>query len=146
MLEKIGYIYKITSPNGKVYIGQTFDLSRRKSRYKRLDCKQQPKIFNSILKYRWELHLFEIIEEIKEIKETLNDREKYWISFYDSMNNGLNCTGGGDSKLISKETIEKIRKSKLGKTSPNKGKKMSDEQKKKISNSMLGNSNNRYCK
>ena len=146
-MDKNGFIYKITSPSGRVYIGQTLDLSRRKSKYKRLDCKQQPKIFNSIEKYSWESHLFEIIEEIQNPdKKSLNEREKYWIEYFNSMENGLNCTGGGDSKSISPETIEKIRQSKIGKTSPNKGNKMSDEQKQKISKSMLGNSNNRYCK
>lgn len=139
-----GYIYKITSPSGKVYIGQTLDISRRKSRYKRLDCKQQPKIFSSIEKYTWESHKFEILEEAD--KSLLNDREKFWIEFFDSLNDGLNCTGGGDSKKISPETIEKIRQSKLGKPSPNRGKSMSDEQKEKISKSMIGNKNNRFSK
>ncbi len=141
---KNGYIYKITSPSGKVYIGQTRDISRRKSKYKRLDCKQQPKIFNSIEKYSWELHKFEVVEEVE--SSFLNEREKYWIEYFDSLENGLNCTGGGDSKKISPETIEKIRQSKLGKPSPNKGKSMSDEQKKKISKSMIGNKNNRFNK
>lgn len=142
---KKSYIYKITSPSGKIYIGQTIDLIRRKSKYKRLDCKQQPKVFNSIVKYTWELHIFEVIEEISDTdKSSLNEREQYWISYYDSMNNGLNCTGGGDSKIISSETIEKIRNSKLGKPSPNKGKSMSDEQKEKIRKSMMNNRNNRY--
>lgn len=141
---KNGFIYKITSPSGKVYIGQTLDLIRRKSKYKRLDCKQQPKIFNSIEKYSWESHTFEVIEEVN--STSLNEREQYWITFFNSLENGLNCTGGGDSRKISPETIEKIRQSKLGKPSPNKGRTMSDEQKRKISESMVGNNNNRFCK
>lgn len=141
---KNGFIYKITSPSGKVYIGQTIDLIRRKSKYKRLDCEQQPKIFNSIEKYSWESHTFEVIEEVD--SNSLNEREQYWITFFNSLEDGLNCTGGGDSKKISPETIEKIRQSKLGKPSPNKGRSMSDEQKRKISESMFGNKNNRFCK
>jgi group I intron endonuclease len=143
-MDKKGYIYKITSPSGKVYIGQTINLVRRKSKYKRIDCKQQPKIFNSIEKYGWDYHIFEVIEVLD--IDILNEREKYWIEYFNSLENGLNCTGGADSKKISAETIEKIRNSKLGKTSPNKGKKMSEEQKLKISQSMIGNTNNRYCK
>lgn len=110
-------------------------------------CKQQPKIYNSIKKYSWEAHLFEIIEKIEfsDISE-LNEKEKYWIKYFNSLNEGLNCTGGGDSKEISPETIEKIRRSKLGKPSPNKGKKLNEEQLKRKSISMLGNTNNRYCK
>lgn len=143
---KKGYIYKITSPSGKVYIGQTIDLVRRKSKYKRLCCKQQPKIYNSIIKYGWENHTFEVIELIDYDKYLLNEREIFWINEYNSFNDGLNLTAGGDSKEVSEETKEKIRLSKLGKPSPNKGKKMTDEQKNKISQKMLGNTNNRYSK
>lgn len=142
---KTGYIYKIVSPSGKLYIGQTIDLVRRKSKYRRLSCKQQPKIYNSLLKYGWENHIFEIIEKVEFVdKSILNEREIFWIKEFNSFEDGLNLTAGGDSKEISEETREKIRLSKLGKTSPNKGKKMSDEQKKKISKKMLGNTNNRY--
>ena len=143
---KKGYIYKITSPSGKIYIGQTIDLVRRKSKYKRLCCKQQPKIYNSIIKYGWEKHIFEVIESIDYDKFLLNEREIFWINEYNSFNDGLNLTAGGDSKEVSNETKEKIRLSKLGKPSPNKGKKMTDEQKNKISQKMLGNTNNRYSK
>ena len=144
-MEKIGYIYKITSPSGKVYIGQTLDLKKRERSYTTSNCKQQPKIFNSIQKYGWEEHSFEVIEEVLD-REVLNEREKYWIEYFNSMNEGLNCTGGADSKLISPETIEKIRQSKLGKPSPNKGKKLSEEQKKRVSERLMGNTNNRYSK
>lgn len=140
------YIYKITSPSGKIYIGQTIDLVKRLNKYKSSNCKQQPKIFNSIKKYGWELHTFEIIEEVSNNRVFLNEREKFWIEHFDCMNNGLNCTGGADSKVISLETIEKIRQSKIGKPSPNKGKEMSEEQKNKIRESMMGNTNNRYFK
>lgn len=139
------YIYKITSPSGKIYIGQTINLKKREMQYRTGNCYQQPKITNSINKYGWDSHIFEVIEELSD-KISLNEREKYWIEYFDSMRNGLNCTGGADSKEISQETIEKIRQSKLGKPSPNKGKKMSDEQKDKIRKSMLGNTNNRYFK
>lgn len=140
-----GFIYKITSPSDKIYIGQTVDVVRRKRKYETLKCEQQPKIYNSIKKYGWDLHLFEIIEErFFDNKKEMNEREMFWITEFNSLNEGLNCTGGGDSKEISYETIEKIRLSKIGKTSPNKGKKMSEEQKQKISLAMKGNKNNRY--
>lgn len=42
-----GYIYKITSPSGKKYIGQTVKLKERIYYYKTLRCKKQSKIFNS---------------------------------------------------------------------------------------------------
>jgi len=74
---KLGYIYKITSPSSKVYIGQTINISNRKCHYKKLHCHKQKSIYNSINKYGWENHLFEIIEEVS--NEQLNDREKHWI-------------------------------------------------------------------
>ena len=38
------FLNKIVSPSGKIYIGQTIDLYRRKMKYKGLRCEQQPKI------------------------------------------------------------------------------------------------------
>ena len=44
MKQKYGYIYKLESPSGKIYIGKTFNLKKRFSEYKCLNCKNQ-KIF-----------------------------------------------------------------------------------------------------
>ena len=35
---------------------------------------------------------FEIIEECKKDSQILNEREKYWIKYYDSFNNGYNSS------------------------------------------------------
>lgn len=60
-------IYKITSPSGKVYIGQSVNVYKRWYSYNNLiKCKRnsiQPKVKNSFLKYGKENHIFEIIEE-----------------------------------------------------------------------------------
>ena len=135
-----GYIYKITSPSNKIYIGQTINLYKRKSDYKNKQCKLQIKLYNSILKYGWEQHKFEIIEEICDIinyKEIANNKEIYWIEFYNSLKNGLNCTIGGDKSRLgikhSNETKEKLRLANLGNTKgkANKGRIQSDEEKNK---------------
>ena len=34
-------IYKITSPNDKIYIGQSIDIDRRFIQYQKLKCKKQ---------------------------------------------------------------------------------------------------------
>lgn len=143
---RFGVIYKITSPNGKIYIGQTVQLDIRKIHYKNLHCKKQCKIYNSISKYGWSDHSFEIIEQIGECE--LNQREQYWINFYDSFNNGLNLTTGGDSPKRSEESNKKISESKKGeknwmygrkgKLHHNFGKKSSDETIKKLKDSHLG--------
>lgn len=56
-------IYKITNPEGKVYIGQSTNIENRKIYYMYLKSKRQPKIYESIKKYGWEQHKFDIIEE-----------------------------------------------------------------------------------
>lgn len=150
---RTAYIYKITSPSGKIYIGQTINLDKRKTKYKNLHCKGQNKIYNSLIKYGWDNHLFEVIDqfEYKDNKQFLNEREIFWVEFYDSYNNGLNLTMGGDNnigKIISEETREKLRKSSTNKKHTeetkekiriaNKGRKLSVDIKEKIQIANIG--------
>lgn len=93
-MSKIG-IYKYTNKiNGQIYIGQSSDIS---SRYEQhiYDAAKRAKtvIDKAIQKYGIENFNFEIIEECS--KEELDSREKYWIQYYDSYNNGYNSTIGG---------------------------------------------------
>lgn len=109
-------IYKITSISGKIYIGSSVDLIKRKSSYKMLSCKSQIKLYNSLKKHGWENHKFEILEEC-EFKD-LYPLERAWGLFYNVLGeSGLNCKlpGYGEFKaLISLETCLKISKSRLG--------------------------------
>jgi len=124
-------IYKITSPNGKIYIGQSVEIARRKSYYKRGKCSGQPLIYNSLKKYGWEAHKFEVLCECKE--DELNDLEVYYIELYQSFNSkfGLNLQSGGSVGKHSEETKLKISKA-------NTGKKASIETRKKQSDSWKG--------
>jgi group I intron endonuclease len=81
-------IYKITNPKGKVYIGQSIDIERRFKEYKKLQCNQSIKIFNSLKKYGWEAHIFEILEEC--LLEQLNEKEESYILLFNSHIQGLN--------------------------------------------------------
>jgi group I intron endonuclease len=81
-------IYKITSPSGRVYIGQSINIERRFRYYKGVACKEQIKIYNSLLKYGVDAHIFEILE-LCDIEE-LNNRERHYQDLYDSVANGLN--------------------------------------------------------
>lgn len=112
-------IYKITNPNGKIYIGQSVCIENRFSRYKRGNCKGQSAIYSSIVKYGFENHVFEIIETFANcdnIKDILNDREIYYITLYNSISpNGLNLKEGGLSGTHTKETREKLRMANSGK-------------------------------
>ena len=64
-------IYKLTSPSGKCYIGQSTDMVQRILKYKRLQCKSQIKLYNAIQKYGFEnfkretLFTYEYTEEGK---------------------------------------------------------------------------------
>lgn len=110
-------IYKITSPSGKVYIGEAINIHRRWKHYKGLHCKRQPPLYNSLIKYSVAEHTFEIIEECE--NGDLKCRERYWQEFYDVLGeNGLNCqyTECGSKKQVhTQETKDKIGKANLGK-------------------------------
>jgi group I intron endonuclease len=126
-------IYKIISPNGRIYIGQSIDINKRFDSYKKLKCKYQPRLYSSFLKYRVENHIFEIIEECS--IEELNTRERYWQDYYDVISKkGLNCllTSTTDKiKVISDDMKEKIR-------TKTKKYRHTDEAKNKIRKSLLG--------
>jgi group I intron endonuclease len=121
-------IYKITNPKGKIYIGQSINIKIRNNFYKTNNCKNQPKLYNSLQKHSWEQHTFEIIEECS--LEQLNEREIYWGLHYNVLGeNGLNLRLGNGRGLVSEETKQKQRKAKLGK-------KLSEEHCIKISNAL----------
>jgi group I intron endonuclease len=110
-------IYKITNPKGKIYVGKSINIDDRKRRYIiSSQIKEQPKIYNSIQKYGWEQHKFEIIEECS--LDQLNEREIYWISHYKCVEEGLNLKYGGEGGKHSVETKQKMRVIHLGKKKP----------------------------
>ena len=55
-------IYKITSPTGRVYIGESKDILKRWASYEKLNCEVQPKLHRSLIKYGVDEHTFEILE------------------------------------------------------------------------------------
>ena len=75
-------IYKITSPEGKVYIGQTKNMLERRHQY---GCgyKSNTLLWNDIVKYGWNAFTDKVIERV-ETKEEALLREAYWISYYKS--------------------------------------------------------------
>lgn len=87
------YIYKITNIiNNKVYIGLTNDWKRRKREHfngSKIKCyidkeiSQNPKNF-----------IFEVIDQC-ESREEIEQKEIYWISYYNSYKEGYNKTTGG---------------------------------------------------
>jgi len=84
-------IYKIESPTGRVYIGQSVDINKREGSYRAMhNCKQQVRLYASLVKYSFSEHIFEVIEKCK--VEELNTRERHWQDLYDVLGEkGLNC-------------------------------------------------------
>lgn len=131
-----GYIYKtVNNVNGKIYIGQ------KKGKYNCNYFGSGKLIKQAFLKYGIESFTNEMIEQC-ETKEKLNEREKYWISKYNSFYNvgcGYNITSGGDfgditigmtnEQLISWKN--NMSKSRIGNTNCL-GNKLSNETKDKI--------------
>lgn len=101
---KIG-IYKITSPSGKIYIGQSRNISKRWNNYKYLSCKNQTKLYNSFLKYGVEKHIFEILEICTE--DILNSKEVEYVNKIPKYLS-LNIREAGDGKRMSEESIKII--------------------------------------
>ena len=117
-----GFIYKITNKvNGKSYIGQTIQ-SVKERFYQHCATKCSQAILNMVIhkaitKYGKSNFTIEVIEEVE--SANLNDRERYWIRYYDSYNNGYNSTEGGQDgiklfKNLDTESI--IREYKSGKS------------------------------
>lgn len=95
------FINKIT---GKRYIGQTNNIEKRKRGHKSESFNPKANGYNlpfhcAIRKYGWENFDFVILEEIDDSfgREYLNEREIYFISYYQSLinQNGYNYTEGG---------------------------------------------------
>ena len=87
-------IYKITDKiSGKSYIGQSIHIFTRWSEHARHI--REEKELNGI-PLEIENLTFEILELCS--VEELDDKEIYWIKYYDSYNNGFNKTSGGQRK------------------------------------------------
>lgn len=126
-------IYKITSPTGRNYIGLTSNLNNRIGKYKKMNCKNQPIVYRSFLKYGVEAHKIEVIDRFSSNIEYAYGKEMFWIRSYMASPKwgkfGLNSTDGGSGSLgmIHPESAKK----KIGDT--HRGKKWSEERKKKFS-------------
>ena len=94
-------IYKITNLiNNQCYIGKSENIEKRWSRHLSVWSNLNDKAYNyplykAIRQYGLEKFKWEVLEQCS--KEKLNEREKYWIAFYDSYKNGYNQTEGGDT-------------------------------------------------
>ena len=115
------YAYKKKSENRIVYVGQTINLSDRHKQHIRYDpynpnCKEYNyPLSRGIRKYGKDEYKLIILEDNLLLDE-LDDKEKYWIKYYDTYFHGYNQSLGGknpvkpifDDQLI-KLVIEMLR-------------------------------------
>lgn len=104
-MSNVIYAYKKKDENKIVYIGQTVNLPLRHYRHTKVDPFDEGlKEYNyplsrGIRKYGIESYDLIILED-NLLKEQLDEREKYWIQYYDTYNNGYNQTLGGNTQLM----------------------------------------------
>lgn len=99
-------IYKITSPSGKIYIGQSWNIENRWKSYYRIN-KGQRKLYYSIVKHGYDNHKFEICHELPEdiSQEVLDNYEiLYWELYKQSNKELLNIREPGRGGKLSNET------------------------------------------
>lgn len=109
-------IYKITNLiNQKKYIGQSIDIERRFKEhhinpFNTIDCANKQLFYQAIKKYGIDNFSFEVLEECK--VEELDEKEKYWIKYYNTYigwenSQGYNMTigGSGSRKINPKEVV-----------------------------------------
>lgn len=95
-------IYRIINKiNGHSYIGQSVDIERRIKHHFNSAFNNSPNnveyektLYRAIRKYGKENFDVIILEECQQ--PFLNEREKYWIEYFDTFKNGYNETVGGD--------------------------------------------------
>lgn len=103
-------IYKITNlVNGNSYVGQSVDIQKRWKREQEDANNINSHSYNYPLmrafrKYGVNNFDFQVIEECS--IEDLNEKEKFWIDYYDTFFHGYNQTLGGDTS--SREPKENI--------------------------------------
>ena len=131
-MEKIGYIYRITSPSGKSYIGQTTRFKERMDRHSLTNSKT--KLSNSIKKYGWEAHRVDILWQGECTGEQLNTLEINFIELYCNFHNGLNLTEGGEGAKGHRHSEE----AKAKMSAASKGRSKSEEHKAKLSAARKG--------
>ena len=133
-------VYKIQNTiNGKLYIGSSVNIERRfKSHKKELNEKTHNNIYlqNAWNKYGEDSFVFEVIEIVND-RETLREREQYYIEIYNSANhahgyNILSNTNVGLGVSASDEIRAKISRQCTGSKNGHYGKKHSDTTKEQI--------------
>lgn len=141
-------VYRLRSPSGRSYIGQTSLLFEERLKKHSTDATKKKlhySICRAIRKYGLENFQKEIVYQTKD-KEDCSEMEKFFINHFNSFSNGYNLSLGGESgsfgckwseeskkkvtgRKLSSTTVERMKMNRVGM----KGKRHSEETKRKIS-------------
>lgn len=137
-------IYKITSPDGKIYIGQSTELAKRFRAHRNNSVlKKGVRLLNSFLQHGANNHDFEVLVNCE--KDDLNRLERFYQEKYDVLSdNGLNDSliGFGDIKTVYSDRVKKRKSEQMkGKPSHLRGTQRTDEQKNHHKQYMLNKEN-----
>lgn len=161
LLPKFVCIYLIKNQiNGKIYIGKALNLRTRfcGHRHSVSDKLNKTHIANAFRKYGFENFEVKILEHYPSrnpfIEKYILERESFWIRFYQSYKRDIgynlcefsNDRSGMKFGPLSDEHRKKIRESKLGEKNPFFGRKVSEEHKRKMKKLNSGKNNFFYGK
>lgn len=105
----MAYIYKITNPDGKIYVGQTVSFRKRLVGYAKYATNNAPQsiLVESIRKHGFENHVFQLLEMNVPIEKAA-ERESYWIKYFNSL---MSCNPKGmNTKLFDKTVLHRASK------------------------------------
>lgn len=113
MNNNVIYAYKKISDDKIVYVGQTVNLNNRDYRHKKIDPYDDTlKEYNyplsrGIRKYGENEYELIILEDNLQ-RDQLNEREKYWIKYYDTYYHGYNQSLGGQNPVMVKHNEDEV--------------------------------------
>lgn len=145
-----GIIYKATGPDGRVYVGQTtksLKERKRKHQFRAYKGDKRTAFQVALMELGFDSFQWDKIDHADN-QEELDQKEKYWISHYQSDNpaHGYNHTNGGIKTVYSSEARRKISEAMKGKPSRRKGKHLSEEHRRKISEAQKGEKHHNFGK
>ena len=139
----MGFIYKLTFPSEKSYIGQTIrDIHKRLEEHPvKTGCSA---VYNAIQKYGWE----KVEKEWYEVPdEDLNFYEEMLVALLGTLSpGGYNLKEGGGNGKPSEESRQKMSDAKSDEKHPMYGKEHTEETKQKISKAQTDEKNHFYGK
>ncbi len=115
---------------GKKYIGQTVQKLQYRINH-HFTCKRPSHFHRAIRKYGRSNFICGVVEECD--FDCLNEREMYWIQYFNTFENGYNSDSGGmNGRLLSEETKLILKEKNLGQNNARWGIKLDEELKQKI--------------